>query len=571
MDKVKTGAKAGSAGETISRLQRGVLRLALSYHGQHPELDKLLKKLGLLIRGQSDRKNDELQSLIDEIVDTILSQGLAQGVAQDPGQDASRTLGELLGRLETRFPDARPFKSIQQRVSRPIEGASLERVLEDTVDAVAQIAAFNPGQGTAAEKPNTQGAGILARLLEEIDFPAAAGAAISEIRNRIRARHTEAEFNQHLVETAAVISAEFSAEGDPKQFAQARDQLLLLVELIPFPAGLTGRAKKTRRSIEMADTPAALYGCIPEIADLTAAMRVELQAEIDDLGEFLKNILSRLREFESQIRKSDTFRDRGAKNASTLEKNVCGEVEEMRSEIVGESDIAQIKIAVASHLDNINTKLGDFVQAEHKRCAEASEKVENMVNAIAELEDEAKELRDNLKEQREQVLIDPLTGILNRSGYTENVGKEFLRWRRYGSTLTLAVIDLDRFKDINDSYGHAAGDKVLTNVAQQIESQIRECDILCRYGGEEFVLLLPETSLQDGMALLEKLRAYIAKCNFHFQQTPVPVTLSCGIAEFRESDNVADVFDRADQAMYLSKRSGRDQCRSEDELREESE
>jgi len=168
------------------------------------------------------------------------------------------------------------------------------------------------------------------------------------------------------------------------------------------------------------------------------------------------------------------------------------------------------------------------------------------------------------------VLIDPLTGILNRTGYDENIHKEFVRWRRYNSGLAVAVIDLDLFKNINDTYGHSAGDKVLATVAKQIESQIRECDVLCRYGGEEFVLLLPETSAADGLVLLEKLRNYISECNFHYQRKPVPVTMSCGIAEFHKDDNIEDVFDRADQAMYLAKQSGRNQCCSEIELCEES-
>jgi diguanylate cyclase len=82
--------------------------------------------------------------------------------------------------------------------------------------------------------------------------------------------------------------------------------------------------------------------------------------------------------------------------------------------------------------------------------------------------------------------------------------------------------------------------------------------------------LLPETSISDGLALLEKLRAYVADCKFHFHNIPVPVTMSCGIATFRKSDSIESVFDRADQAMYLAKRAGRNQCRTEQELREES-
>ena len=110
----------------------------------------------------------------------------------------------------------------------------------------------------------------------------------------------------------------------------------------------------------------------------------------------------------------------------------------------------------------------------------------------------------------------------------------------------MAVIDLDRFKNINDTYGHSTGDKVLATIARQISGQIRACDIFCRYGGEEFMLLLPERSMDDAIGLVEKLRVYISECNFHFQQIPVPVTMSCGVAEFHKDDTIEDVFDRAD-------------------------
>ena len=555
--------KASGVRETVLHLQRGVLRLALSFYGQHPELDNRLKKLGTLIRGE--HKDEELQQLIDEIVDTIISQDLAQ----NPKQRAGRTLSDLVQRLAVRFPKALALKSIQQQLSMPLDSTSLERALEDTVNAVAEMVTKNAQQENKLDGLIKPDDGAVTRLLDSIDFRASADVEISAIKDRVRTCQTEAQLTHYVDEVAVIISGELSTKGDTEQFTHAREQLLLLMNLIPFPAGLTERSSKTRRSIEKAETAAALYGCIPEIADLTAAMRVQLQGEIDDLGEFLKHILARLYEFGSQIQKSSDCYEQSAENVFNLKTSMGEQGKGLRSDIIDEMDIASIKAAVTSHLDNIDERLGEFVQTEHERHTQAHERLDHMVNALSELESEAQELRENLQEQHQQVLIDPLTGILNRTGYDEKINKEFVRWRRYNSNLTVAVIDLDRFKDINDTYGHAAGDKVLTTVAQQIESQIRECDILCRYGGEEFVLLLPETSISDGIVLLEKLRNYIAQCCFHFQQTPVPVTISCGISEFHQDDSIEEVFDRADRAMYLSKRSGRNQSRSENELHEE--
>ena len=342
------------------------------------------------------------------------------------------------------------------------------------------------------------------------------------------------------------------------------------MNLIPFPSSLTERSSQTRRTIEQASTAAELYGCIPEIADLTGMMRVQLQTEIDELGEFLKSTLNRLRDFESQIRQSERFHEQSLSNTLDLEKSIGERSSELRANINEESGIDAIKSAVTSHLDSIDRRLGEFVQAEDRRHNRARERINEMVSALNELEFEAKELRENLEKQHEQVLIDPLTGILNRTGYDESINKEYVRWRRYEGYLSLAVLDLDLFKDINDSYGHSVGDKVLSNVARQLETQIRECDILCRYGGEEFVLLLPETSVADAFVMLEKLRVYIAECKFHFHDQPVPVTMSCGIAGFRTDDTISEVFERADRAMYLAKRDGRNQVRTEDELQEAS-
>ena len=166
-------------------------------------------------------------------------------------------------------------------------------------------------------------------------------------------------------------------------------------------------------------------------------------------------------------------------------------------------------------------------------------------------------------------MLDPLTGALNRLGYTESMGREYARWRRYGGQLSLAMCDLDLFKRINDDYGHAAGDKVLTSVAGLLRQQIRNCDLLCRLGGEEFAVILPETALEGARIAAEKLRANVAASKFRFKNSPVPVTISIGVAEFHAGDTIEDVFERADRALYMAKHQGRNRCQSERDLRPE--
>ena len=170
-------------------------------------------------------------------------------------------------------------------------------------------------------------------------------------------------------------------------------------------------------------------------------------------------------------------------NAFNLERILGTQTKGMLWDIEDEEDIGVIKNAVSSRLDEIDSSLKNFVALEDQRHQQARDKIDHMVTALSDLESEATELRDNLEKQHDRILVNPLTSILNRAGYDEYVNKEYRRWRRYQSDLTLAVIDLDNFKDINDSYGHAAGDKVLATVSQQLESQLRESDVICRYGG----------------------------------------------------------------------------------------
>ena len=119
---------------------------------------------------------------------------------------------------------------------------------------------------------------------------------------------------------------------------------------------------------------------------------------------------------------------------------------------------------------------------------------------------------------------------------------------------------MDDFKAINDRYGHKAGDKVLRTIASVLNEHLREIDFLARYGGEEFVTVLPETDLAQALLVAEKLRASIEQCDFHHRDVPVRITVSGGVAQFREGDTPDSVFERADTQLYRAKSDGKNRC-----------
>ncbi len=163
---------------------------------------------------------------------------------------------------------------------------------------------------------------------------------------------------------------------------------------------------------------------------------------------------------------------------------------------------------------------------------------------------------------KELAFTDGLTGIFNRRYFDLRYAREMLRARRYRRNLTVLMIDIDHFKLYNDTLGHLAGDHALRNVAQVLESNLRRADILCRYGGEEFVVILPEIDSKHGQIVGDKLRRAVLAASFDGEEK-LPqkhLSISIGIAAFPEhGETVEGILHKADQALYAAKAGGRNQ------------
>jgi len=153
---------------------------------------------------------------------------------------------------------------------------------------------------------------------------------------------------------------------------------------------------------------------------------------------------------------------------------------------------------------------------------------------------------------------DGLTKLFNRRFIEETLDKEFSRARRYGNTLSVIMTDIDFFKKVNDNHGHLAGDEVLRVVANRLKGCLRDCDLLGRYGGEEFMIVLPETDSAGAHILAERLRKAIEAEPVPVKEQALPVTISLGISEIRpDCKNYEQLIGEADQCLYQSKEAGR--------------
>jgi diguanylate cyclase (GGDEF)-like protein len=187
------------------------------------------------------------------------------------------------------------------------------------------------------------------------------------------------------------------------------------------------------------------------------------------------------------------------------------------------------------------------------------EKIESLISALIY------PLRNALlyKQAVEKAYNDPLTGLNNRAAFDKSIEQEVDLATRHGHSLSLMMLDLDRFKQINDNYGHIVGDAVLKSFADCIMECMRSSDIVFRYGGEEFVILLRNTELAGAILLAERMRENVENMKFDYNNVKLNISVSIGLSDFREGDDRFTLVERADKLLYKAKESGRNQVVAE--------
>ena len=182
---------------------------------------------------------------------------------------------------------------------------------------------------------------------------------------------------------------------------------------------------------------------------------------------------------------------------------------------------------------------------------ETKQQLENINKAMKSKVDELYSMTNSLEQKANK---DFLTGISNRDSFEETFTQEIKRARENEIPLSLMLLDIDYFKQINDTYGHQAGDNILVEIVSIIANNIKTSDIFARWGGEEFAILMPNTTLEGAYTLAEKIRHLIESNNFNYNES---ITASFGLAQMKFTDNKATLFDKADGALYEAKRNGR--------------
>ena len=304
------------------------------------------------------------------------------------------------------------------------------------------------------------------------------------------------------------------------------------------------------------------YELLPILDDLAVLMLAVTDSGQHEFEAYLKQLNERLEAFQGHLQVASDGHADSSLAARELDTQIREQVDGLQSSVQDAADLDSLKQVLESHLEGLLGTMDEHQQQRDLREQEVAARLKGLAERVAHMEQEAQGYREHLEVQRQKALIDPLTGLPNRAAWSERLDYEVNAWHQRGNSLSLAMLDLDHFKRINDGYGHLAGDKVLKIIANVLSKRLRPTDFIARFGGEEFVLLMPDSALADALAVGELLREAIAACPFHFKGEPVTITVSMGVAQFQPGERSDLALKRADEALYRAKAAGRNQVQA---------
>jgi len=335
--------------------------------------------------------------------------------------------------------------------------------------------------------------------------------------------------------------------------------LLKMLDDLVLPQKLLEKAVSMR---ERLDHGLNWYELLPLLDDLAVMVLAISDNGQQELQRYLQQINERLAWFQGQLHEASQGHADSQDEARQLDTDLREQVGELHESVAAVDDADGLKRLLESRLDGLLGSVDEHRRRREAREEEVSERMRGLSERVANMEREAEAYRDVLEEQRQKALLDPLTGLPNRGGLNERLQLLITQREAEDTPAQVAIMDLDHFKSINDSYGHLAGDRVLKIVADQLRRQLREGDFLARFGGEEFVALFPQSAPEAAYEVLERMRQVIEACPFHFKGMRIVVTVSIGTAALKAREQAEAALKRADQALYHAKDMGRNRIES---------
>lgn len=532
-------------------LKRGLVRVSIAADGMDPLLDKRLKELRLALR------NDAPPRMLSELMPDLERAVLAADAARlQRMEKITSSLHTLIRQLQKQpVPEAigKALQQLAKRLDKPIDDASsVPGLLSEVVTLQANTLGADP-VGTSSR-------GLWSRIFRSsAEQPAAISAAPVSVSDEPTAPLPGLPQAHANSEPGGVLA------GEEQQYSQVAAHIeTILLNLLSELQVLDSQQTQCEQLREQVTKGLNWYELAATMDKLAALVMGAQQNRQADFERYLQQLNSRLAQFQDSIEETHESYSESREAGRVLEGTIREQVQELHVDVRQATELESLKANVEAQLNALLNNVEQSRQLREDQEVLVEGQLQTMAQRIQVMEVEAQSFRSHLEEQRQRALIDSLTGLANRAGLQMRMEEEFERWQRYGGELLMAVLDVDHFKSINDRFGHLSGDKVLRLIAQQLSRRLRKTDFIGRFGGEEFVLLMPGTTQLQAATALEALREGIEESPFHFKTERVTITISIGYTGFRVNDTLDGVFGRADRAMYQAKEQGRNRIVSAD-------
>jgi len=555
-------------------LRRLATRLSLAIDGQEAALDKQLETLRVALR--DEHNPHRLEKLIEEVIKRV-SRLDPTSSPQAQNSDQSGVLLKLLDELNIPPALERQSRYVRKKLLRESAGEELDarvkelaELLSLVIDQISETRLQKHQQ--QAEPPSVE----TTQATTQTQATSQAGSSSGLFSGLFGRKTHQQDVVQNEAPSPIQANPPESKEGDTAQLgneaapasgasdtpevsalALAAETLICLLEKLQLPGDLHLQADLIKQRLEPCNDEEQLADGLKDTVEVVAGLHQRAQQDKKELEDFLRQLTGRLAELDQDIRETTRLRQQSQQAGKEVDQHVRQEVDSIELQIQQTQDLEMLKTAVQSRVIIIRDHMDHFLHQEESRHDRASRIIDRLNLQLEDTRGEVEQLRQQVVDAQLAAMRDQLTGIANRLAYDRAVSDELARFSRYASCFCLMVWDVDKFKNINDNYGHAAGDKVLAVLANVMQQSVRETDHLARYGGEEFVILLPETLISQAPALADKLRQAIGNTAFHFRGERVVITASCGLAEVRTGETALQLFSRADAALYRAKQGGR--------------
>jgi diguanylate cyclase len=516
-------------------LRQAMVRSSFAVVGHDSAVDHCLRELRQVLRGEDGAQLEAVLAQLDIVLVDVASRRSASLHEQRHALIGQATKLQTL--------------NLSQELHRAITQFSqaLDEIDPLQLDLSAALSEFNQYQWQVLAQFVAHKS-LAAGLLEGLGTPASAlpgdKSAVSNELDRGVSPSSE---------NTAAADDQPSMLGYAYIVGRVESILYELFEDDDLPANYQLQARRLKRKINR-----GLHGYeLVTVVESLARLVRDAASDQRSLGDYLQQLIERLAEFQASLMDMDAAQADEVALARDLDQQLRAHVDHLQHSVREAQDLEQLKTSLTERLDSLLASLTQQREQRERRDQALLGRLKVLAERVAELESEAQHYRAHIDTQQRQTLLDPLTGLPNRAAWNARLRTAMEQWQARGGELLLAILDVDHFKQVNDSYGHLAGDKVLKLIADALVRELGEKEFIARFGGEEFVLLLPDRSLASGQDLLRRLLASIEACPFHFKGERLPITLSAGLASFRSAETGEEAFQRADQALYRAKHEGR--------------